>query len=209
MKSILISIRPEWCSLIVQGKKTLEVRKTRPKIETPFRCYIYCTNKKPFLVWGEVFRWNWDTEFTRLYGYSRKKAEEIWDVFNGRIMGEFICDDIRYADAFNFIVKEDGEKALEGSCIDKADLFEYLGWENGRPRAECTPFYRWHISNLIIYDQPRKIGEFRRICHNDLYCESCAMHYTHNGNCDNYSLQVRRPPQSWCYVEELEENNGR
>ena len=82
------------------------------------------------------------------------------------------------------MVKEDGEKALEGSCIDKADLFEYLGWENGMPRAECTPFYRWHISNLIIYDQPRKIGEFRRICHNDLYCESCAMYYTHNGNCE-------------------------
>ena len=32
MKAVLISIRPEWCDLISRGKKTLEVRKTRPKI---------------------------------------------------------------------------------------------------------------------------------------------------------------------------------
>ena len=42
-KAVLISIRPEWCDLIVRGKKTIEVRKTRPKLETPFTAYIYCT----------------------------------------------------------------------------------------------------------------------------------------------------------------------
>lgn len=188
-KAVLISIRPKWCELIANGEKTVEIRKNRPKLEPPFRCYIYCTQQKhPY------------DDFISFV------AEDgvIGFLGGGKVIGEFVCDDIRYADAFNFVVEEDGEKALEGSCIDKADLFEYLWWENGMPRAECTPFYRWHISNLIIYDQPRKIGEFRRICHNDLHCESCAMHYTHNGNCDNYSLQVRRPPQSWCYVEELE-----
>nr|DAH93059.1 MAG TPA: activating signal cointegrator [Caudoviricetes sp.] len=43
MTSILISINPKWCELIASGKKTIEVRKTRPKIEIPFKCYIYCT----------------------------------------------------------------------------------------------------------------------------------------------------------------------
>lgn len=42
-KAVLISIRPEWCKLIVDGKKTVEVRKSRPKLETPFKVYIYCT----------------------------------------------------------------------------------------------------------------------------------------------------------------------
>lgn len=74
--------------------KTVEVRKTRPKIETPFKCYIYCTNTKPYLVWGDVFRGNWETEFTHLSGYNRKAAEEIWDVFNGKVIGEFVCDSI-------------------------------------------------------------------------------------------------------------------
>ena len=45
-KAVLISIRPKWCELIASGKKTIEIRKTRPKIETPFKCYIYCTRPK-------------------------------------------------------------------------------------------------------------------------------------------------------------------
>ena len=188
-KAVMISIRVEWCEMIVSRKKTVEVRKSRPRLEPPFKCYIYCTQPKH--LYDDFISIVTEDGVVGFFG-------------GGKVIGEFVCDDIRYADAFNFVIKEDGEKALEGSCIDKADLFEYLGWENGMPRAECTPFYRWHISNLIIYDQPRKIGEFRRICHNDLHCESCAMHYTHNGTCGNYSLQVRRPPQSWCYVEELQ-----
>lgn len=56
-KSVLISIRPEWCELIVSGEKTIEVRKTRPKLDMPFKCYIYCTNRRPFLVWGGYFPW--------------------------------------------------------------------------------------------------------------------------------------------------------
>lgn len=183
MKAVMLSILPKWCNLIADGKKTVEVRKTRPKLETPFKCYIYCTV-------GGIKKIPKD--------YLEKSFER------GKVIGEFVCDDIRYADAFNFVVKEDGEKALEGSCIDRADLFKYLGWEAGMPRSECTPFYKWHISELIIYDKPRMIGEFRRICRNDLYCESCAMRSTHNGICGNVSLKVRRPPQSWCYVEDLE-----
>ena len=42
-KAIMLSIRPKWCEKIVNGNKTIEVRKTRPKMNTPFECYIYCT----------------------------------------------------------------------------------------------------------------------------------------------------------------------
>lgn len=46
-KAVLISIRPEWCEKIISGEKTIEVRKTRPKMDTPFKCYIYkCGNGK-------------------------------------------------------------------------------------------------------------------------------------------------------------------
>ena len=46
-KSVLISIRPEWCEKIINGQKTIEVRKTRPKMNPPFKCYIYkCGNGK-------------------------------------------------------------------------------------------------------------------------------------------------------------------
>ena len=45
MKSVLISIQPKWCELIANGKKTVEVRKTKPKLETPFKVYIYMTKE--------------------------------------------------------------------------------------------------------------------------------------------------------------------
>ena len=46
-KAVLISIRPKWCEKIISGEKTIEVRKTRPKMDTPFKCYIYkCGNGK-------------------------------------------------------------------------------------------------------------------------------------------------------------------
>ncbi len=160
-EAVMISIRPKWCEMIANGKKTVEVRKTRPRLEPPFKCYIYCTQPKhPYDDFISVDREDGTVGF----------------FCGGKVIGEFTCDDIRYANAFNFVVKEDGEKALEGSCIDKADLFEYLGWEKGMPRAECAPFYRWHISDLEVYDTPKELNEFG----------------------------LKRPPQSWCYVEELE-----
>lgn len=45
-KAVMLSIRPKWCEKICRGEKTVEVRKTRPKLNTPFRVYIYCTRDK-------------------------------------------------------------------------------------------------------------------------------------------------------------------
>ena len=48
-KAVLISIRPEWVNKILTGEKTLEIRKNRPTMQPPFRCYIYCTTgRKPW-----------------------------------------------------------------------------------------------------------------------------------------------------------------
>lgn len=74
MKSVLISIRPEWCDLIKRGQKTLEVRKTRPKLDTPFKVYIYCTaDMVKHIVFDE-------------YG------DRQIDMVPKMVIGEFICD---------------------------------------------------------------------------------------------------------------------
>lgn len=66
-KAVLISIRPKWCEKIASGEKTIEVRKTRPKLETPFKCYIYCTQSGVALgAWGK----------------------------HGKVIGELTCDRI-------------------------------------------------------------------------------------------------------------------
>lgn len=52
MKAVLLSIRPEWCDLIIRGQKTIEVRRTKPgNLKTPFKCYVYCTKSKSKIGW--------------------------------------------------------------------------------------------------------------------------------------------------------------
>ena len=37
MDRVLLSVRAQWCDLITSGKRTIDIRKTKPNIETPFR----------------------------------------------------------------------------------------------------------------------------------------------------------------------------
>lgn len=174
-KAVLISIRPKWCEKIINGDKTIEVRKTRPKMNTPFKCYIYCTQ-------GGV-------------------ALEAWGK-HGKIIGEFTCDRIyeleTKARGGSYYVKNEDQPTTNfiarQSCLDLKDMHGYLHAQKG---------YGWHITDLRIYDAPRELSEFRRACPNSWYCESCAMYWENNGACGNESLQFKRAPQSWCYVEEV------
>ena len=173
-KAVMLSIRPKWCEKIARGEKTIEVRKTRPKLETPFRCYIYRTK-------GTV---------PHIINDKWVKME-----VGGTVIGEFTCDAITRVNICGFW--DDSGKQLDNqlkeTCLTSEDFCNYLGENVG---------YGWHISDLRIYDQPRKLTEFRRACPNDLYCEACAMYSNNNGICNNGALPLCRPPQSWCYVEE-------
>lgn len=204
-KAVLISIRPWWCLKIAQGKKTIEVRKTKPKLDTPFKAYVYVPKVRPYLVWGDVFRGNWETEFTSLSGYGWDEANRIWDVFNGKVMGEFTCDglqEITYNNSahdmppfYQWLDAPPWALFLpQRACLTDEELAQYLGSAGG---------YGWHISNLNVYDDPMPLSRFHRPCRTGLYCDSCAMYQTHDLICGNAALQITRPPQSWCYVEEL------
>lgn len=169
-RAVLISIRPKWCEKIVNGEKTIEVRKTRPKLETPFKCYIYETR-----------------------GFVEKDGVMIFRL-GGTVIGEFVCDEIARVNISGFW-DEDGrqlENRIADTCLPPMAMCEYVG------ERVC---YGWHISDLNIYDKPKEMGEFRRGCINDLYCENCAMYWNNVGNCGNESLRLKRPPRSWCYVE--------
>lgn len=194
-KAVMLSIRPKWCEKIASGKKTIEVRKTKPKLETPFKCYIYCTNIRPFLVWGDVFRGDWFTEFTRISGYSRAEADKIWDVFNGHIAGEFTCDRIYELAPLNH-APDDVEKQ---TCLTREEIVNYLKGTG----------YGWHISDLRIYDTPKELIEF----YTWEKCKSCSKSGYESTACiydENCMIPaaITKAPQSWCYVEEWEENDG-
>ena len=153
MKSVLLSINSYWCSMILNGKKTLEVRKTRPKIETPFKCYIYCTKSGPYLVLGDKMVGDGCvvTEYCTTYGYSREEAERIWGVMNGKVIGEFTCDKIeRYGIPYPAYQKELPERFVKESCVRYYDLHKYA-WHDD--------LYFWHISTLKISAKTKRVFE--------------------------------------------------
>ena len=188
-KSVLFSIKPKYCELIASGKKTIEVRKTKPKLDTPFKCYIYCTK-------GELLtRSNNNGKIYVAYSPKYQKALERNGniTLSGKVIGEFVCDGITYfgnvsTDPWCALIGDVHEwhKQLvtKYACFTEEELLKYGGK------------YGWHISNLVIYDKPRELGEFRKPieCHRGKDRENCV-------GC--WDCEITRPPQSWCYVEEL------
>ena len=72
-KAVLISIRPEWVRKILNGSKTVEIRKTAPKCGVPFKCYIYCT------AGGKVALKAKSKPVTRPPQSWRYVEEELWN----------------------------------------------------------------------------------------------------------------------------------
>lgn len=190
-KAVMISIRPKWCEKIASGEKTIEVRKTRPKLQTPFKCYIYCTLPKypheDFIA----------TDYPKPQFYG-----------GGKVIGEFTCDQIyeirkrgihENFDYCYLSLNEWGNddieaeiKAISASCVSKAELNTY--------GAKAPFLYGWHISNLKIYDTPKELSKFKGLCKVESDCCACP-HYNYSRmDCDGRT--IKRPPQNWCYVEE-------
>ena len=178
MKSVLISIQPKWVEKIVNGEKTIELRKTRPKIETPFKCYIYMSQ-------GDL---------KDLGSYSE------WIYKNRmKVIGEFVCDRIEIFEKSELGIKSKDFFALAESCVKVKEMREYIG--------KNKIAYGWHISDLKIYDKPKELSEFKPICKFDGKDAICAL-FCPNWKYDGglffeCTRKVTRPPQSYMYVEEL------
>lgn len=190
MKSVLISIQPKWVEKICSGEKTIEVRKSRPKVETPFKCYIYCTKQKPYL-YKEA-----NPPFELFLDRQLYMGGSYEDRFlSGKVIGEFVCDKVylikNRGSMFSVADEEQSvtNEIARQSCLDYDDMVSYLGNKDG---------YGWHISDLKIYDKPKDLSEFKT------GCKGCKERDTYH--CKFYCYGGRpltRPPQSWQYVEEL------
>lgn len=148
-KAVMLSIRPKWCEKIASGEKTIEVRKTRPKLDTPFKCYIYCTQSGVALgAWGK----------------------------HGKVIGEFTCgriDRLAPANEPYGIYDIDDDYVLQ-TCLENGALWDYghgtslYGWHISdlkiydKPK-ELTEFHTWkkckscsksgYESTACIYDE--------------------------------------------------------
>ena len=188
MKSVLIAIRPQWVEKIASGQKTIEVRKTAPK-EVPFKAYIYCTKEKKQddIIWAGIFgdRGKW----------------------NGRVIGEFICDRIEMVNAkcSDYGIDLFYHDCLTNGCLTERETEKYFNIPEDRDlRARNGNGYVWHISDLKIYDKPRELSEFCIPC--KVSCENCKNPLYFECWCEEKGKKiVTRPPLSWCYVENLGE----
>lgn len=185
----MISINPEWCELIAKKQKTIEVRKTKPKLKTPFKCYIYETK-----------------------GLYRGSGGCLFQGI-GKVIGEFVCDfineytaefvngdyyeDIRQIfDEGEIIITSNEDEnpnncfLCNSSCLSFDEIKKYIG-----VNFHEKPFYGWHISDLVIYDKPKDLYEFSK--HDNTYDNAFGWAFDDRQK----NVQLTRPPQSWCYVE--------
>ena len=220
MKAVLISIQPYWVFLIIAKmmgwnipqEKTVEVRKNYPKDEGWNKtAKIYCSKDK------------------RSFSKIPKEYQPSMERFLGKVIGEFVCDSIDTVDVIDTALMRylriNGKADMffrQESCLDVDALYKYLLRSTG---------YGWHITQLKIYDEPKPLWKFMKcgapsekeldeeLCS---YCEQTEWgerrsYGTPTGPvmCEGafcgeaYDLYLdehftlKRPPQSWCYVEEL------
>lgn len=168
-KSVLVSIQPQYCELIANAVKPLifskikrlELRKSKPNLDVPFKAYIYET-KALFYPQGSKYLFQGQ----------------------GKVIGEFVCDYI-----LGHCEMANADIAEQQGCVKREDILNYA---NGKE------VFGWHISNLVIYDKPKELSVFK------MGCKGCKNKDTYH--CKFHCMgerEMKRPPQSWCYVEEL------
>jgi len=222
MKSVLMSVKPKWCALIANGKKTVEIRKTKPKLEPPFKCYIYCT-KDSFSIYGDSKCYIGDSlgilKNGAIEAFERTSKLRRW---NGKVIGEFICDEITEFES-EFWDDETYER-IQKIIKDSESYYEYgeyeyetvatnedeereenwlckqscVSWEEMREYigAGINEFYGWHISARKFYDKPKELNEFRKYIS---FLDGESLAELEESGIAN--IRIKKAPQSWRYVE--------
>ena len=183
MKAILITDYARWCALMMNGDKTIEIRKENvgkavQKLIDEYGyadIYVYCTKD----IKNGLYR------AKKWVCVNQKNT--IPSIRNGKVPFKFRCykvEEIRFDD------KEIQRKA----CLTEDELFDYL-FVNEPYHEDMKKGYAWHISNLVIFDKPKELSEFY------LYCKDEKCEYRNNHCSICYRTPLTKAPQSWCYVE--------
>ena len=111
-----------------------------------------------------------------------KKYQPLMKKFLGKVIGEFVCDRIA----------GESETIRGNTGLSVEELQDY---------CDGKDIYGWHISDLKIYEEPKELGEFFHACKqpSGTDCSKCI------DRREKTCYSITRPPQSWCYVEELQE----
>ena len=195
MKSILLSIKPQWVAKILNKEKTIEVRKQFPKDYVGW-VYIYCTkDKKNYL------HWDWyDPPFVEEEWFV-SNIPDIWDddrkningPFNGKVIARFWCDKVEEILNYGLARRSESmmKELLEKSCLTMSELNEYAPHKEYK---ENDFIYAIHFSKLEIFGKPKYLTEYYKS-----YVE------TEKGI---YYQVLTKAPQNYCYIEgEVKDGN--
>ena len=183
MNKILIAINPRWCREILAGRKTIEVRKTRPNCRQPIKCYIYCTLSGSNELFREVLsrdiaKWNKE-------GWADKKGNVIGECTIRAIdrvcrVGYMGQDDTQseYMIVGHLAPQQITADMYRAMALSKSEIAKYFGGKEG---------YLWHISDVQEYAKPIPVSSFIRLRETKFGLEL---------------NEIERPPQSWFYVTE-------
>lgn len=207
MKAIMISIKPKWCAEIMNGNKTIEVRKNKALASAIQKLideygyadfYVYCSKGKPNLWLPYEYDCFELDEASQPY-LSDKPIIDIDTKTNGKVVFKFRCYKVE-----EITIGEDRRGSLFGSChygyhtkslrpnllmeqscLDVKELIDYLGRKTG---------YAIHISDLEIFDRPKELWEFETTKQHLVGVVGQTQPILQN-------IRLTKAPQNFCYVE--------
>lgn len=207
-KSVLISIKPEFIAKILNGEKTIVVRKTAPKCGLPIEIYIYCTKKED--IW-RIVRLGGDEFVCSKYPLNEMQWKSINEEYSakGKIVAKFTLksvEEIKYRFGHYDMGDWTESYILEKSCLNADELNDYLQASKDYDESKPSPVYgyAWQIEDLIIFDRPQMLCEFhtsvKKEPPEELLCPECGkpMEY--------YEYKyLKKAPRSWQYIDAKDE----
>lgn len=170
-----MSIRPQYVAKILNGEKTIEIRKKFPSDYVGW-VYIYCCKQKKNEIGCHI---------------NYRKVD-------GKVVARFWCDKVErisprdyFSMSYHRTETLTHSQLLEKSCLTTNEIKDYL-----KRKGKAI-----HITNLEIFDKPKEISEFRYAVCPKTNCEYCKYNKTVEGDLYCTHEKLTRAPQSWCYVE--------
>lgn len=185
---ILASLKPYYYYLIGERKKTIEVRKTALKNLPQDIAFYMSKDEKSFAKIPKEFQEKYRKHFGKIG--IRVVCDEVEEFHEWELSPQG-----KFAD----FERERLENFLTATCLSEEEVVRYR--EN---LPYFKPLYGWHLSDLKIYDKPKELSEFKISCNRKNPCCSCCNRFT-GKPWDICNSTITRPPQSYMFVEEVEQ----
>lgn len=194
MKSILITIKPRFCAKIMNGDKTIEIRKSKALANAIKKLiiinkkgyadiYVCCTKDTNLLHknCADIY-WVEDKNF-------RKKIKQLGlqtqPILNGKVLFKFRCYRVEeMRPFFHWCIEKE-------TCLTRDEVLDYLDSKDksvGNPKRQ-SKVYAIPINDLEIFAEPKELSEFKTFNTYDL------------GDLHNCHLSLNKAPQNFCYIE--------